>query len=88
MGKRIEAIYEDGVFKPLGKVSLPDGARVVLWIECKENRNADDPEVVAAQKRAMAELDAKLVQLPDKSPDDGLSSEDHDRILYGGESPL
>ena len=30
---RIEAIFENGVFKPLGEVALPDHVRVVLRIE-------------------------------------------------------
>ena len=33
MDQRIEAIYENGVFKPLGEVSLPDHLHVVLRIE-------------------------------------------------------
>ncbi|HEY3788943.1 MAG TPA: antitoxin family protein [Urbifossiella sp.] len=83
MNDRIEAIYENGVFKPLGEVSLPEHFRVVLRLE-SEAVQVDDPEVVARQKRAAALLDVKLEQIPDNSPDDGFSSEDHDRILYGG----
>ena len=83
MNDRIEAIYENGVFRPLGEVSLPDHLRVVLSIEKPGIRVADDAEVVARQKRAAALLDARLEQIPDNSPDDGFSSEDHDRILYG-----
>lgn len=37
----------------------------------------------AAQRRAMLELDAEIIDVQDLSPDDGLSSGDHDRILYG-----
>ena len=85
MNDRIEAIYENGVFRPLGEVSLPDQLRVVLTIENEPVRVADDPEVVSRQKRAAALLDARLAQIPDNSPDDGFSSEDHDKILYGGQ---
>ena len=83
MNDRIEAIYENGVFRPLGEVSLPEHFRVVLRIE-KRDIVETDAEVVARQKRAAALLDARLEQIPDNSPDDGFSSEDHDRILYGG----
>jgi predicted DNA-binding antitoxin AbrB/MazE fold protein len=82
MDHRIEAIFENGVFKPLGQVALPDHLRVVLRIE-NGAASATDAETVARQKRAMASLDAELEQVPDKSPDDGLSSVNHDRILYG-----
>jgi predicted DNA-binding antitoxin AbrB/MazE fold protein len=86
MNDRIEAIYENGVFRPLGEVSLPEHFQVVLRIEKRDIRGADDAEVIARQKRAAALLDARLEQIPDNSPDDGFSSEDHDRILYGGQS--
>ena len=66
--------------------SLPDQLRVVLSIEKQDGCVADDAEVVARQKRAAALLDARLEQIPDNSPDDGFSSDDHDRILYGGQS--
>ncbi len=33
MGKVIEAVYENGVFKPLKKVNLKDGERVKIRIE-------------------------------------------------------
>ena len=33
MPKIIEAVYEDGVFKPLEKVDLRDGERVKLRVE-------------------------------------------------------
>ncbi len=33
MGKVVEAIYEDGVLRPLKKLDLPEGARVRLRIE-------------------------------------------------------
>lgn len=33
MGKVIEAVYEEGVFKPLEKVDLKEGERVKIKIE-------------------------------------------------------
>lgn len=81
--RQIQAIFENGVFQPLGEVALPDHLCVVLRIENGDASTFnDETEAVARQKRAMAELDAELEALPDKSPDDGLSSADHDRILY------
>ncbi len=42
MDDRIEAIFENGVFKPLGEVALPDHVRVVLRIE--DGREDSVPE--------------------------------------------
>ena len=39
MAKVIEAIYENGVFKPLGKVNLREGE--IVEIEIKEKRIGD-----------------------------------------------
>jgi predicted DNA-binding antitoxin AbrB/MazE fold protein len=81
---RVEAIYENGVFKPLGDVALPDRLRVVLRIENGDATAVDaEAQVVARQKRAMESLDAELEHVPDNSPDDGRSSATHERILYG-----
>jgi len=33
MGKVIEVIYEDGVFKPLEKVNLPEKTKIRIRIE-------------------------------------------------------
>jgi predicted DNA-binding antitoxin AbrB/MazE fold protein len=33
MAKEIEVIYEDGVFKPLGKVNFPESAKMRIRIE-------------------------------------------------------
>lgn len=35
-----EAIYQDGVFKPLGKLQLPENERVVLTIQEKSKEDA------------------------------------------------
>lgn len=83
---RVPAIYEDGVFKPLGEVMLPEHLHVVLRIENGDATTVAEAEIVARQKRAMERLDAELEQVPDNCPDDGLSSAAHDGILYG-ESP-
>ena len=38
MPRVIEAVYENGVFKPLEKVKLKEGERVKIKIENKENK--------------------------------------------------
>jgi predicted DNA-binding antitoxin AbrB/MazE fold protein len=36
---QVEAIYQEGVFKPLGQVGLPDSQRVLLTIQPLEARD-------------------------------------------------
>ena len=69
MDQRIEAIFENGVFKPLSEVALPDHLHVVLRIENGDVAAVEEEvEIVARQKRAAAALDAELEHVPDYSP--------------------
>lgn len=86
MSYYITAIYDDGLLKPLEPLVLPDQARVRLRVEIDERAQstavASSAEAVA-QRQAMLELDAEIDDLPDLSPEDGFTSAEHDRILYG-----
>jgi len=91
MSYYITAIYDHGLLKPLDPLALPDQSRVRLRVEVDETSGDLETNSIversvaeaAAQQRAMLELDAEIKDIPDLSPDDGLSSGDHDRILYG-----
>ena len=83
MSYYITAIYDHGLLKPLEPLVLPDQARVRLRVEVEESIATNSAAEVAAQRRAMLEIDAEVADLPDLSPDDGFSSNDHDQILYG-----
>jgi len=48
MSKPIDAVYENGVFRPLEPVTLPQGERVQVSV----------PEVTAKTQRRLAALDA------------------------------
>jgi len=37
MGQQIEAVFENGVFRPLQPVQLPEQHRVTLWLSESEN---------------------------------------------------
>jgi predicted DNA-binding antitoxin AbrB/MazE fold protein len=111
----VDAVYEHGVLRPIGPLSLANGMRVHLRIEEKlpvgevEAASDEQPattllerlknvvgvvndlpaglenrDLAARQRQAARELDDELANIPDLSPDDGLSSADHDRILYVG----
>ncbi|HEX5471775.1 MAG TPA: antitoxin family protein [Lacipirellulaceae bacterium] len=78
MTHNIEAIFDDGVFRPLAPVSIPNGSQVRLHIE--ERAIEDD---AARRRAAMDEFLRLAAELPLEGPDDGFSGADHDRVLYG-----
>ena len=84
---QIEAIYEQGVFRPLESVALPEHQRVQLNVEV-ESRATDQAEAEIARRQcdAIQSLQKELAKLPVGNPDDGLGGRDHDRILYGKKS--
>ena len=73
MTKEIEAIYEQGIIRPLQPLELPEGARVDLIVithdEPKTNGNT-------------AEIIAKIAALPLEGTDDAFEGREHDSILY------
>lgn len=86
MSYYIDAIYDDGLLKPLEPLALPDQARVRLRVEVDETSEsavATSSAEAVAQRQAMLELDAEMDGLTDLSPEDGFTSAEHDRILYG-----
>jgi predicted DNA-binding antitoxin AbrB/MazE fold protein len=78
--QEIPAIYENGVLRPLEPLQLAEHQRVRVSIAPEVS---DLEDVAAAQRHAMEELDAELAGVPDRSPDDGFSAADHDKLLYG-----
>jgi predicted DNA-binding antitoxin AbrB/MazE fold protein len=81
----IEAIYENGVFRPLVAVALPEHERVQISIVPAAPQLAvgDRDEIITAQRQALDRLDAEMANLPVENPDDGFSARDHDLVLYG-----
>lgn len=84
MSQEIRAIYENGLFRPLGPVSVGEHDVVSLVIvpvpaadQCKED------EVLTRQRKALAEMFAEADSLPLENPDDTFSGRDHDLVLYG-----
>ena len=73
MTKEIEAVYEQGMIRPLQPLDLPEGARldviVITHEQTKINGNA-------------AEILAEIAALPLEGPSDAFSGREHDSILY------
>ena len=73
MTKEIEAVYEQGMIRPLQPLELPEGARLDLIVitheEPKTNGNA-------------AEILAEIAALPLAGSSDAYVDCEHDSILY------
>lgn len=82
MERSIPAIFDAGVFHPLVPVELPPGTPVEVRLQVSTKPIAD--EVDEETKRAWQSYLDRMESLPDKSPADGFSNRDHDRIVYGG----
>jgi predicted DNA-binding antitoxin AbrB/MazE fold protein len=72
----VDAIYEQGAFRPAAPVALQEGARVVLTIET---------EVPLRPPGRLVAALAEIAAMPAEGADDGFSGADHDNVLYGSE---
>jgi len=82
MSQTITAIFDSGVFRPLEPVDLAEGTQVVVQVESPAPAAAD--EVDEGTRHAWRDYLDRMESLPDRSPQDGLTNRDHDRIIYGG----
>jgi predicted DNA-binding antitoxin AbrB/MazE fold protein len=81
MTYNIDAIFDNGVFRPLEPLAIPNGSRVQLHVE---SPHADgDAEARIRRKAELEEFLRVARELPVESPADGFSGADHDRLLYG-----
>lgn len=82
---QIEAIYDQGVFRPVAPLDLPSGTRVQVRIESPPLPSTPEEEAAAleAQRKALAELFRRIREIPQTPCNDGLGGKDHDHILYG-----
>jgi predicted DNA-binding antitoxin AbrB/MazE fold protein len=65
----IEAVYQNGVFKPIGEVKLAENQRVKILIEPSVQPQAPEPpEWLARAQAHQREFVAKYGYLPDSTP--------------------
>lgn len=76
MVQTLEAVYENGVFKPLQKIKLPEHEHFTLKIIHKEEDDIEMRKVVEKQKKALK----KLIGIGASGLTDG--SINHDKYLY------
>ncbi len=82
MTQHVQAIYENGVFRPLTPVAIEDRGLVKLVIETPPSPAADE-QLLLRQREALDALRAEIEAMPSAAPADGFSGADHDRLLYG-----
>ncbi len=75
---KIEAIFENGVFRPVHPVQIDEGVHVELMV---------DDAVMTAVAQPILPVLAEIAALPLEGPDDGFSGADHDRVLYNDPPP-
>jgi len=73
MTTTIEAVYENGVLRPLTPLSLSEGQRVQVFVAPEEPAQPQDAALILQ----------KIASLPVEAPGDPFTSRDHDRVLYG-----
>lgn len=73
MTKEIEAVYEQGMIRPLQPLELPEGARLDLIVITH-----DQPTTNGNTAKILAEIAA----LPLEGSDDAFGGSEHDSILY------
>jgi predicted DNA-binding antitoxin AbrB/MazE fold protein len=67
----VEAIYENGVLRPLTPLALPEGQRVHVFVASED----------AAPGQNAASILAEIAALPVETPAIPSTSRDHDRVL-------
>ncbi len=73
MSELLSAVYESGVFHPASRPQLDEGEHVEILVR---PRRLLKPQAVAAELAGAAAL-------PVARPGDPLTSQNHDRVLYG-----
>ena len=74
MNRTVNAIFENGVFRPTEPVALSDGARVELTVRTDEPARANG---------SAASVLSRLASLPIEGDADTFSGVNHDSVLYG-----
>jgi predicted DNA-binding antitoxin AbrB/MazE fold protein len=74
MTKEIEAVYEQGLIRPLQPLDLPEGSRLDVIVITHEQQPRATGKAV--------DIIAEIAALPLEGPSDSFSGREHDSILY------
>jgi predicted DNA-binding antitoxin AbrB/MazE fold protein len=84
MTQSVQAVYEQGVFRPLEPVDLAEDEQVSLEIRPANTlSDMSEQELLRRQQDTLRQALNEAAELPIEAPDDGLGGADHDFILYG-----
>jgi predicted DNA-binding antitoxin AbrB/MazE fold protein len=81
MVHNIDAIFDNGVFRPIGPLALPNGARVHLRVENSESVQPTQGDEVETASPTLLERMKDFVGTVDNLPPDASVNLDH--YLYG-----
>jgi predicted DNA-binding antitoxin AbrB/MazE fold protein len=81
MSQVFQAIYDQGVLRPLEPLNLVDQAVVSVTVVNSNPPALDD--VIDRQQAALLKFIEKVENTPEEMASDGLTSRDHDQIIYG-----
>lgn len=95
MSQQIDAIYDNGVLRPLVPLLLPDQTRVKVTVEAPPSTASStvvaepagesvDVSILTRQKQALEKMFREVDKLPQHRNNDGWSVRQHDELLYGG----
>ncbi len=84
MSQHFDAIFENGVLKPLEPLHLPEQSRVRVTVEKAEG--SEPAEKAPIQQAALQDLLREIDATPQKNNADGWSASQHDDLLYDREA--
>jgi len=82
MKHEFEAIYENGVLRPLTPIGLRENEVVSVSVSPADHGPATSA-IAARQRDQLLAFVAKMEALADSDPADGYSNRDHDQLIYG-----
>ncbi len=86
MSPSFQAVYENGVLRPLQPLDLKEHELVSLTV-VSATTNGSAPtaehEEIQRQRDLLLRFVSKMEAIPDEIAPDGFTNRDHDRVIYG-----
>jgi predicted DNA-binding antitoxin AbrB/MazE fold protein len=83
MSENIQAIFENGVLRPLQPLHLDEHEVVWVSVEKRIDQNGSPVDAeIAQQQQAIDALLDRMEKMPLRAPSGGFSNRDHDQVLY------
>lgn len=82
MNQTIQAIFDQGVLRPLEPLDLRDQQLVVITVLPPPTTDLG-VSAASAQRESLLNLVESLTAITEPIPDDRLTGRDHDQLIYG-----